>query len=75
MLSMGVIEKCSHSVGEYISPVFLVDKANGEHRKILNLKKFNQYVDYRHFTMENLKSVCDLLTDGCFRTLIDLRKA
>ena len=75
LLSMGVIEKCLHSVGEYISPVFLVDKANGEHRKILNLKKFNQCVDYRHFKMENLKSVCDLLTDGCFMTSIDLRKA
>lgn len=53
LLSMGVIEKCLHSVGEYISPVFLVDKANGEHRKILNLKKFNQCVDHRHFKMEN----------------------
>lgn len=75
LLSMGVIEKCTHSVGEYISSIFLVDKRDGEFRKILNLKRFNQAVEYQHFKMENLKTLCDLMSENCYMTSIDLRKA
>ena len=60
---------------EYISPILLVEKANSEYRKILNLKRFNVCVEYCHFKMENLKTVCDLINLGSFVSSIDLRKA
>ena len=49
--------------------------ANGEYRKILNLERINVCVEYRHFKMENLKTVCDLINLGSFVSSIDLRKA
>ena len=60
---------------EYISPILLVEKANSEYRKILNLKRFNVCVEYCHFKMENLKTVCALINRGSLMSSIDLRKA
>ena len=73
LLSIHVVEECSHCEGE--SPIFLVEKTNGLYRKDLNLKRFNVCVEYRHFEMENLKTVCDLINRGSFMSSIDLRKA
>jgi len=38
LIGKGAIELCSHEVGEFISPFFLVPKQNGENRFVLNLK-------------------------------------
>lgn len=73
--SMGVIEQCESTVEQYISPVFLVKKHDNSFRKILNLKSFNRYVKYEHFKMESLKHLTDIVSQGCFMTSVDLRKA
>ena len=75
-LSKGVIERCSHSDGEYISPIFLRLKKNKvDYRMILNLKDLNNFVVYKHFKMESLNSVLDLMTPGCFMASIDIKDA
>ena len=66
MLKMHVIEKYVHQVGEVISPVFLARKADGSYRMILNLKKFNEAVEYEHFKMENVSSATQMMTKGCY---------
>lgn len=75
LLTLGVIQKCYHEKGEIISPVFLVPKPDGSFRLILNLKEFNQSVEYQHFKMENLKSATQMMTKGCFMASADLRHA
>ena len=40
--------------GKFISNAFLCPKKDGGFRMILNLKKFNEYVQYQHFKMEAL---------------------
>jgi len=75
LLQMGVIETCQPSDDEYISPVFMVQKSDGSFRKILNLKKLNEFVEYEHFKMENLQMACALITPGCYMTSVDLMKA
>lgn len=39
LLKMKVIKEVEHDPDEYISPIFLVGKKNGEYRMILNLKE------------------------------------
>jgi len=54
MLDSGVVRSCSHTAGELISPIFLVPKADGSKRFILNLKKLNCYVDHEHFKVPSI---------------------
>ena len=75
LLSLAVIEPCNHDIGELISPIFLVGKSDGSHRKIINLKHLNKSVTYEHFKMENIASLCQLVTPGAYMTSVDLRKA
>ena len=76
LLDLKVIKKVEHHCNEFISPIFLVPKKNpGEYRMILNLKKLNESVPYRHFKMDNFESVLKLIKPGCFMASIDLRHA
>ncbi|KAJ8041093.1 hypothetical protein HOLleu_11813 [Holothuria leucospilota] len=42
---------------------------------ILNLKHFNKFVKYRHFKMDGLPSVVQLMRVNCFMASIDLKDA
>ena len=75
LLKMGVIERSVHEPNEVISPVFLRQKSDGSHRMILNLKQFNESVEYQHFKMENLQSATMLMKKGCFMASVDLKHA
>ena len=75
LLKHGVIEKCQHEPGEVISPIFLREKSDGGFRMILNLKHLNEDVVYRHFKMETLLSIINLVDKDCFMTKVDIRNA
>ena len=74
-LQTGVIETTSHCKGEYISNIFIRPKKDGSYRLILNLKNLNQFVQYHHFKMENLKSAITLMSPNCYMASIDLKDA
>jgi hypothetical protein len=58
--------------GQYLSPIFLKPKKNGEFRMILNLKKFNENIKYYHFKMDTFESAIKLKTKGTFMASVDL---
>lgn len=62
--AIGVITKCVHETGEYISQIFTRQKSDGSCRLILNLK--NEDMRYIYFKMEALQSVLSLITPGCY---------
>ena len=65
-----------HSQGEFVSSLFLRLKKNGvDYRMILNLKELNKFIVYRHFKMDSLKTVTDLMTQGCFMASVDIKDA
>ena len=74
-LQTGVIETTAHCEGEYISNIFIRPKKDGLYRLILNLKNLNQFVQYHHFKMENLKIAITLMSPNCYMTSIDLKDA
>lgn len=75
LLEMQVIEISVHEQDEIISPIFLVDKPDGSYRLILNLKKFNEWIEYEHFKMEHFSFTSSLVRKNCFMASVDLRHA
>ena len=74
-LERGIIEKATHSNGEYISNILIRPKKDGSYRLILNLQQLNESVEYHHFKMENLRNAITLMTPNCFMASIDLKDA
>jgi len=66
LLSKGIITKSNHEPGEYISPIFLTPKSDGDFRLILNLKNLNQYMPYIHFKMDTAEKVIRLIKKDCY---------
>ena len=75
LLLKGIIVKCQHEVGEFISPIFLTPKSDGGYRLILNLKRLNGYMPYIHFKMDTVEKVLQLVKKGAFMAKIDLKDA
>ena len=75
LLSKKVIVKSQHCHGEFISPIFTRPKKDGTSRMILNLKRLNEHVKYRHFKMDTFETAIKLVTPNCFMASIDLKDA
>ena len=56
LLEMKVLIEVEHNSHEYLSPIFVVPKKDGEYRMILNLKTFNKNIDFHHFKMDTFES-------------------
>ena len=67
-----VITKTFPEKGDFVSTMFLRPKPNGKFRMILNLKKFNWFVEYNKFKMDTLQFMLTLVTPSCFMGSIDL---
>ena len=75
LLSKGVISVCEPDIEQHVSPVFTCPKKDGTFRMILNLKKLNVDITYKHFKMESLQAALQLVTPNCFMTSVDLKDA
>ena len=75
LLNKNVIAKTVPEQGDFVSTVFLRPKPNGKFRMILNLKKFNWFVEYNKFKMDTLQFMLTLVTPSCFMGSIDLTDA
>ena len=69
------MEKTVHQVHQFVSNIFLRPKKDGGFRIILDLKKLNPFVLYRHFKMETLVTAKQLISRGCHMATIDLKDA
>lgn len=69
------ITTCEPCDGQFISPIFTLPKANGEHRFILNLKNLNKFIKLEHFKMEDYRTALRLLDKNNFMATLDLKDA
>ena len=74
-LDKQIIEEVYHEPGEVLSHIFLRPKPDGSHRLILNLSNLNEHIERKHFKMETLKSVLNLVHKNCYWGLIDIKDA
>lgn len=74
-LKKEIIVECDHTLGEFISTIFIHPKKDGAYRVILNLKKLNEHVEYHHFKMDTIHTCISLMEQDCYMASIDLRDA
>ena len=72
---MGVLKEVEHHPDEFLSPIFLVPKKDGEYRMILNLKNLNESITYHHFKMDTFEIALKLIKPNCYMASADLRHA
>ena len=70
-----VIVQTVHCIGECISPIFVRPKKDGSFRLILNLKRLNETIRYRHFKMDTFQSAINLMTPHCYMASLDWKDA
>ncbi|KAM8977380.1 LOW QUALITY PROTEIN: uncharacterized protein RCH25_043896 [Pelodytes ibericus] len=59
----------------FVSNMFLVRKKSGEFRPVINLRSLNQHVTYRHFKIEGIHLLRDLLRERDWFSRLDLKDA
>ena len=72
LLSKNTITTSGKEQGHFISTIFLCHKPNGSYYMILNLKKFNKYVDYCKFKMDTLIKILALVMPEMYMCNLDL---
>lgn len=72
LLTKRAIESVSPSTARFRSQLFTIPKKTGDRRPVLNLRPLNRFVQPRHFTMETLKTTCQIINQGDYLTSIDL---
>lgn len=75
LILKGAIEIAVPSANQYLSRFFLIEKASGGIRFILNLKELNSYLAPPRFQLEDWRMVIQLLTKNAWMTTIDLEDA
>lgn len=77
LLSIRAIEPVppEHQGSGFYSILFLVQKKSEGYRAILDLKRLNIHIRYRHFKMHSLHSILSGIRLGDFLSSIDLREA
>ncbi|MES9884348.1 MAG: reverse transcriptase domain-containing protein [Sedimenticola sp.] len=75
LLDYKVIIPVESELGQFLSPIFVRPKKNGEYRLILNLKKLNDFIPYQHFKMDTFESAVSLITENMYMCVLDLRHA
>ena len=73
LLNKGAIVPTDHEKGDYYSSVFTTPKKDGSSRMILNLTGLNKFLEYRHFKMESLTTVVNMVKRNCFMASVDLK--
>jgi hypothetical protein len=73
LLEKGAIKETNNS--GFISGIFQIPKKSGGFRPIINLKKFNSFIVYRHFKMEGVSTVKQLNRKGDFMAKLDFKDA
>ena len=75
MLEKKIISRVTACQGQFISSIFTRPKTDGSLRVILNLEKLNDFIQYRHFKIDNLESALKLVSKDCYMASIDLKDA
>ena len=75
LLSKGAIERVDCPSAGYYSRPFVVPKATGGWRPIIDLSQLNVFVQQTQFKMETVSSVRQAIKEGDFMASIDLRDA
>ena len=77
LLFKNAIERVSQkdAMNGFYSTLFLVPKKNGEMRPVINLRSLNRYLVKKHFKMDTMSKVLQLVEKGDWSITLDLSDA
>ena len=75
MRKKGIIVPVERRCDNFISPIFVRLKKSGKLRIILDLKKLNEHVPYKHFKMEMFEQTIKLVQPNMWMCSIDIKDA
>ena len=75
LLQKKVIQYTTYQIGDFVSSIFTRTKSDGSYRMILNLKRFNKFVAYKHCKLESFQDVLTMVTPGVWMGSVDLKDA
>ena len=64
LITKAVIVPSSSEKSQFVATIFLRLIKDGSHRTILNLKQFNELVEYHHFKMDMLETAIGMMKPG-----------
>jgi hypothetical protein len=56
----------------WINPIHLVPKANGKMRLVMDMRKVNQFMVHKHFKMEGMPTLKDLIKQNNYAITFDM---
>ena len=74
MLEKGPIREAIHCKDQFVSHLFLVSKKDGGQRPVINLKNLKIFIPYKHFKMEGLHLLKEILERGDYLCKLDLKE-
>ena len=75
MLDKRAIQPTNQTNPQFIGHIFLRPKKSGGMRPVFNMKALNQFIQYKHFKMENLTMLKTLLQKNDYMIKVDLKDA
>ena len=75
LLKKAVIAPSDFVSGDFDSPIFTRPEANGSYRVILNLKKLNESIGYKHCKFESSNDVLNMIVPGAYMASVDINDA
>ena len=75
MLEKGALMEVIRYKDHFVSHLFQVSKKNGGQRPVINLKKLNTFIPHKHFKMEGLHLLKEILEQGNYLCKLDLKDA
>ena len=75
MLADKVIIPVVYDKEQFLSPIFLRPKQNGEFRMILKLKRLTEHIPYNHFKLDHFEIASNMVTKNSYFAVVDIRKA
>lgn len=75
LVQENVVEVCQEEQYQFVSNIFHVPKQNGKIRIILDLSRFNDFVEKVHFKMEGIHTATNMIVPNVFMASIDLKDA
>ena len=75
MLKQGVIEQTNPSEDQFVGHLFLRPKKSGGFRPVFNLKPLNRFIIYKHFKMETMRDLMNMIRPQDYMVKLDLKNA
>lgn len=75
LLAKKAIYEVPEGTEGFLSSLFAVPKEAGKLRPVVDLRALNEFIPYRHFKMEGIPMLRDILQEGDWMCKVDLRDA